>query len=196
MTESRGDLLVTGGWTVDMVAALPGRPRYELVDGWLMLVDRPPVFQFPLVELMRALDEHCPPELMPVHRIPLEVDERSQPCPDVVVLKEGRLDRCPVPIEDALLIGEILPPDWHFRDLQSKERLYARAGVPLYWLLDRSEPAGFTLMVFRLEANGRYDLVESTHGTFTTTEPYPITLDLPTLTAMWRKRWERIRSVN
>ncbi|GAA2623154.1 Uma2 family endonuclease [Paractinoplanes durhamensis] len=193
MTATQADLLLTGGWTVDRWKELPEYPRYELIDGWLALLDRPAVYQFPLVDVCKALDAECPPDLLAVHRISLEVDARSRPCPDVVVLKTDHSDRSPVPIADAVLVFEVVPPDWNVRDLFVKETVYGRAGVPHYWLLDRSEPAGFTLMVLRPDGKGRFDVVESTHDVFTTTEPYPVTIDLPALTTRWRKRWERIR---
>jgi len=56
--------------------------------------------------------------------------------------------------------------------------------------------AGFTMMVLRPGAGGRFDIVETTHDVFTTDVPYPVTIDLPTLTAEWNETWEGIRSRN
>ncbi|GIE93643.1 Uma2 family endonuclease [Paractinoplanes rishiriensis] len=184
-----------GDWTVDELVRAPNDRRYELIDGCLVPVDHPPIFQFPMLDLGRALEAECPPDLVVLPRIPLRVDARSQPCPDVVVLQPDHLDRSPVPIADAVLVCEVVAPDWHFRDQNAKTGIYARAGVTDYWLVDRSEPAGFTLMVFRPRAKGGgFDMVDSTHDVFSTKRPYPVTIDLPTLTERWRKRWERIRS--
>lgn len=75
-------------------------------------------------------------------------------------------------------------------DRETKMRLYARAGIPSYWLID---PLGdeVTLARFLLESDGSYRRRPHLAGVVTIDQPWAVTLDLPTMT---RKR-DRIRAV-
>jgi Uma2 family endonuclease len=101
-----------------------------------------------------------------------------------VVIRTDFLRRSPAPIKGALLAVEIVSPDSHFRDMHAKVRLYAAAGVISYWVMDPTFQHGIVLTQFRLGENGDYEMQTSTDKIFVTTEPYPVTLDLPALTAI------------
>jgi hypothetical protein len=157
------DLTDRHDWTVDDLASLPKDLLYELIDG--------------------RLRAGCPPGFAPVPDYSLKINYRNEPRPDVVVVKVGNLHRSPVPVEDALLAIEVVSPTSHFRDMYAKARTYAAAGVAHYWVIDPLFPDGVVLSRYRPGADGAYEMVGSTSGVFTTEVPFPVTIDLPALTA-------------
>jgi hypothetical protein len=54
------------------------------------------------------------------------------------------------------------------------------------WTVDPLFPDGIVLTEFRPGASGDYEAVGSTNGVFTTDVPFPVTIDLPALTARLR----------
>lgn len=66
---------------------------------------------------------------------PVRLDDRSEPMPDIAVLRDrGENDDVPV-VSDVLVFFEISVSSLR-RDLGSKLALYARAGVPEVWAFD------------------------------------------------------------
>jgi hypothetical protein len=70
----------------------------------------------------------------------------------------------------------------HIRYTYAKLRAYARARVA-HWIVDLLYENGIVLNEYRLAEGGGFDLVCTTSKVFTTDEPYPVTIDLPALTA-------------
>jgi Uma2 family endonuclease len=130
-------------WTPDEVRALPadGR-RYEVVAGELLVTPAP---SFPHQEavllLVLALNAYLdrnkaghaaisPADLTP------ETGALVQPDAFVVGLVAGRRPRDWSDIERLLLAIEVLSPSTARADRTVKRRLYQRAGVPQYWIVD------------------------------------------------------------
>jgi Uma2 family endonuclease len=171
-------------WTVDDLASLPKDLRYELIDGRLVVSPSPtPLHQDLGVRLLLALETACPADLMVVTDLSLRVDARNEPRPDVVVIDRKLVSVSPVPVEAAVLAIEVISPDSTLRDLHSKPRLLARAGLPNYWVLDPFHAEGIVLAVFRLGSDGQYSLVAETSQAIETDVPFPVTVDLPALDA-------------
>ena len=130
-------------WTVDEVRALPadGR-RYEVVAGELLVTPAPGFsHQEAVAQLLRRLADHCersgvghaatsPADLTP------EPGALVQPDVFVVGLVAGRRPRDWSDIEQILLAVEVLSPSTARADRTMKRRLYQRAGVPEYWIVD------------------------------------------------------------
>jgi Uma2 family endonuclease len=170
-------------WTVDDLAELPPDLPYELVNGRLILLSPDFVHQFVCGAVMVALQQHCPAGSAPVIDLSLDVGRYSEPRPDVVVMDTSHVDQHPPPVEDALLAVEVVSKDSKVRDVYDKAGMYAAAGVKHYWVID---PLGdkISLAEHVLEPRlRRYAIARQTTGVFTTEEPYPITIDLPALTA-------------
>ncbi len=179
-------------WTVDDLASLPKDLRYELVDGRLILPSPTALHQDLGVEVLLALRAQCPPDLMPVVDLSLRVDRRNEPRPDVVVVRPDHVDRSPLPVEDVVLAVEVISPDSIFRDMYAKAKVYAAAGVRHYWVIDPLHDA-ITLTEFVPGPDGGYEIAGHTDAVFTTEEPYPVTLDLPALTARRKAMLARTR---
>ncbi|MEU8814047.1 Uma2 family endonuclease [Actinoplanes sp. NPDC048796] len=171
-------------WTVDDLASLPQDLRYELIDGRLILPSPTGFHQDVCWELNSMLRPHCPPDYKPIIDLSLEVDRRNEPRPDVVVARKAYGFRTPVPVDGALLVAEVISPTSHFRDMQAKWKLYAAYGVGTYLVVDPTFKGGVVLTEYRLGGNGQYDTVTSTNRVFTTDVPYPVTIDVPALTAL------------
>jgi len=130
-------------WTRDQVLALPDDgKRYELVDGELLVSPGPRrLHQIALADLFRQVDAY-----VRIHRLgttlfsPADLDFREgqlvQPDLFVEAGKDERQsqewDESGVPI----LVAEILSPSTARFDRITKRRLYQRAGVATYWIVD------------------------------------------------------------
>ena len=130
-------------WTPDDVRSLPddGR-RYEVVAGELLVTPAPTFpHQEAVKRLLLALDEYTqgtgvghvaisPADLTP------EPGALVQPDVFVVALVAGRRPREWSDIEALVLAVEVLSPSTARADRTVKRRLFQRAGVPEYWIVD------------------------------------------------------------
>lgn len=170
-------------WTVDDLAELPPDLPYELVNGRLVLMSPDFVHETVCFRVMQALDVKCPVGYRPVWDFSLNVGRYDQPRPDVVVMDTSHVDQHPPPVEDAVLAIEVVSKDSRFRDFSEKAGMYAGAGVGKYWVIDPlADKISLTEMVLDRQRR-RYVLDGVTTDVFTTDLPYPITIDLPALTA-------------
>jgi Uma2 family endonuclease len=112
----------------------------ELLEGWLVykMPKNPP--HRAATKLTRdVLDKIVPPGWYVDSQEPITLED-SEPEPDVVIVRgETRdyLDRHPTG-EDIAVIVEVADSTLE-RDRSSKKRLYARAGIPIYWIINLSE---------------------------------------------------------
>jgi Uma2 family endonuclease len=183
-------------WTVDDLASLPKDLRYELIDGRLLLPSPTALHQDIGVEVLLCLRADCPPELMPVLDLSLKINRRNEPRPDVLVIRPDHVNVTPLPVQDAVLVVEVISPGSHFRDMYAKTKIYSAAGVEHYWVIDPLFEDGMVLTQFRRGDSAEYELVTSTDGVFVTDVPYPVTIDLPKLTERRKAMLERARPGN
>jgi Uma2 family endonuclease len=171
-------------WTVDDLTNLPKDLRYELIDGRLVLPSPTFFHQDVCLQLATMIRPHCPPEFVTVIDVSLQMDRFNEPRPDVVVARKSHGLRSPAPIKGALLLVEVVSPTSHFRDMNAKWRLFAAAGVECYWVVDPTFKGGVVLTEYRIGGGGQYDTITSTNKVFVTEVPFPITVDVPALTAL------------
>ena len=88
-----------------------------------------------------------------------EDNPSSEPVPDAIVLNRptGQIDLDNPQPADLRLVVEVSDTSLRF-DLGAKARLYARAGIPDYWVLDVN---GRKLIVHRRPEGGRYQSIEA-----------------------------------
>jgi Uma2 family endonuclease len=131
--------------------------RLELVEGELisrMGKKRPHVDSFTLLQEwfvqvfgFRSVNVEAPVDVAP------EDNPTNEPVPDLIVLPRDRSRITSNPrARDLRLVVEIADTSLRF-DLKVKAALYARAGVPEYWVLD---VAGHRLLVHRTPQSGTY----------------------------------------
>ncbi len=133
----------TAPFTYEDYAALPGDGRrWELIDGEFdeILTPSPKhqtVSRRLKFELMRTLEE---PGIAGVFNAPIDVilSETVVVQPDLVIVREerpGAVSERGIEAPPDLVV-EILSPSTRVMDQRVKKGLYARFGVPEYWLVD------------------------------------------------------------
>ena len=130
-------------WTVEEVHRLMDlgvfgdKAPYELLDGELVekMTEKAP-HMHGVDNTYDLLSEIARPEHHAQGPHPITLDDRSEPEPDVCVVRGSRKDYAKPPRPaDVLLLVEVC--DASFRDdRRRKLPLYARAGIPEVWLLD------------------------------------------------------------
>ncbi|MGH3694583.1 MAG: Uma2 family endonuclease [Pseudonocardiaceae bacterium] len=164
----------------------------ELMEGRI-LVSPSPTAKHNLAGFALARQLH--PQLPGTARVipDIDIDLRLVPAdqpgsvrrPDLVVVDSKSVDRVDrdgglLEAADVLVVVEIVSPGSRRLDHVTKRHEYADAGIPHYWILDLDEPVSL-LACHLAEDFGYADSGEIT-GTFTTTVPFPIQLQLDLLT--------------
>jgi Uma2 family endonuclease len=186
------------GYTTTDLHALPddGR-RWELIDGSL-IVSPSATFDHNNIArwIAQIIEDSCPhDDLLVGTDQSTTIDDHNEPRPDIVVASAAFLRTTPFPLEGALLVAEVVSPTSVLRDTETKRALYARAGVPTYWIVvpEADEPAIRLAELALDESDGSYRY--ATHYTsdvFETQRPWPVRIDLPSLIAR-RARAMRVK---
>lgn len=173
--------------TYDDYALLPqDRNRYEILDGELYMNPSPEyVHQLVLFHLVTILWSYVAPrELGQLLFAPMDVllSEINIVQPDLLFLAHGKI---PPPSAKNIrvapdLVVEVVSPSSVDQDRIHKKRIYARHGVPHYWIVD---PDGRTFEVYEL-AGSEYRLAGSFAGGATATSPLFPGLEIP-LAQLW-----------
>lgn len=149
--------------------------RYELLEGEIV-VNTSPSFdhQRSSGTLYLDLRTACPAELI-VLAAPFDVqlEELSVVVPDLIVVERDRPEQRGL-TGAPLLVVEILSPSTRGQDQVRKKRIYERAGVPSYWILDPEVPS---LTAWELR-DGRYEVAALVAGdeSWTAAAPFELTL--------------------
>ena len=140
--------------------------RYELYDGEAVVVPAPvPRHQLAALDIMRALDAYATGHGGVVLISPIDIvfTDHDVLQPDIVFFTAARahvidLDRA---IRDAPdLAVEVLSKSTAARDRGRKKEMFARFGVPEYWIVD---PLAKTIEVYTLTGN-TYQLAQRAEG--------------------------------
>jgi Uma2 family endonuclease len=139
--------------------------RLELIEGEIIVTPSPSLMHQIVVHRLDVLLDRAIVEsgLGLVIGAPFDVylDEQNVPQPDLMVvlrdrehvLGSARLESAPS------LALEIVSPSSATKDRVSKRNLYARYGVPEYWLVD---PEAETVTIFSDPRDGRYRTEQTT----------------------------------
>lgn len=139
-------------WTREEVALLVGQregysPRYELVDGELLVTPAPggrhQRIAFELAVLLRdyVRRQQLGEVRLGPGEIALENENRFEPDIFVAPTLDGRRAPANHPVSRPLLICEVLSPASVRHDRITKRRAFQRRGVPEYWVVDGSAEA-------------------------------------------------------
>lgn len=181
----------TMGYTVADLHALPDNgPRYELIDGSIIVSPSATTGHNVIAHwLVNILESSNPdPHYLASADHSVTVDDHNEPRPDIVVAHVSVLNVTPFPVEKLKLAVEVVLPTSVLRDTATKRALYARAGVPAYWIVvPERDPAGIRVAELRLdEAAGEYTYrTPYTSEAFSTDHPWPVTVDVPALVDRW-----------
>lgn len=155
-----------GSWSEEEYLALPDNRLTEYSHGRLEVLPMPSFTHQLLVMLLyRLLHAHVASlrlgfAVIAPMRVQLWKGKYREP--DVAFMLRANRARIHEQLWDgADLVMEVVSPDDPLRDVETKRREYAHAGIPEYWLVN---PATATITVFTLPENtDRYDV----HGVFT-----------------------------
>lgn len=104
--------------------------------------------------------------------------------PDLVIVDQAAMDRVDreggvLRASEVRLVVEIVSPSSHRVDHVIKRGEYADAGIPYYWIIDLDPP--LSLLDCHLAGEFGYQDNGGVTGTFTTTAPFPLRLELDKL---------------
>jgi len=110
--------------------------RLELVEGEIVNMTPQGSFHSTITQLLNdALREVFGKGHTVRVQMPLAIDDRSEPEPDIAVVKGVPLDYLDAHPDTALLVVEVADTTLGF-DRNRKKRIYAKNGIPEYWLVD------------------------------------------------------------
>lgn len=176
-----------GFTTADLHALPEGGLRYELIDGSLEVSPSATSGHNAIARWLANILEDSNPDddFMVGTDQSVTVNDHNELRPDVVVHRSVHVNSSPFPITDAVLVVEVVSPTSALRDTETKRVLYARAGVPAYWIVVADDDKEtLALAELRLADDGTYGYI--THYTtdvFESEFPWPVTIDLPALAA-------------
>ncbi|MBO0870499.1 MAG: Uma2 family endonuclease [Micromonosporaceae bacterium] len=180
-------------WTVEDLAELPRDLRYELVEGELILPSPTVAHQDLSMELMLAVRANCPPTYIVSVDQSLAIDQLNEPRPDIVAVRIEHYRRTPVPLGSAVLAIEVISEHSEFRDMVTKAKVYARAGIAAYWVVDQKHDRISLVEMVLDPGHEQYTTRGHTTGVFSVDVPWPITIDLPALSARRAALLERAK---
>jgi Uma2 family endonuclease len=176
----------TDEWHASDLDGLPEGPRYEVIDGILIVSPRPsPLHQMACGEIWKALRQTAPDGLLTVGgvEVRLTADGRTAVQPDVMVAPRSarRFEPPYVYREEARHVVEVVSPASRRIDRFLKAVAYADAGIPSYWVVDLGDDGHEPSLTEYQLAGDTYALVSRATGTFSTDVPWPVTIDLAAL---------------
>jgi len=186
---------VFGYTTADLHALPDDERRWELIDGSLIVSPSATIDHNAVARWIAQILEDSAPEAFVVGTDQsATIDRHNEPRPDVIVAPANYLQQSPFPIGGAQLVVEVISPTSVLQNTEIKRVLYARAGVPAYWIVvpDSDQPTISLAELVLDEPGGQYRF--ATHYTsdvFETQTPWPIRIDLPRLIAK-RARMMRV----
>jgi Uma2 family endonuclease len=134
-----------GDWTEEEYLALDTNRLVELSDGWLeVLPVALPYHQFIvklLYDLLNAfVNAHALGDVL-FAPLPIRLWPQTMREPDLVFLRPRRIPNLKKPPDGADLAIEVVSgtPEDRKRDLVTKRKEYAKAGIPEYWIVDPEE---------------------------------------------------------
>ncbi len=122
-------------------------PRYELVDGSLLVTPAPSnLHQRILAELFVLVREYVKRHrlgeaLFSPGTVKLTPQTRFEPDIYVIPLVDGRMPRWRDPVTRLLLAAEVLSPSSALHDRLTKRVFFQEHGVPEYWVVDAESKA-------------------------------------------------------
>ncbi|MFD7922903.1 Uma2 family endonuclease [Streptomyces sp. NPDC059740] len=178
------------GWTVDQVRGLELPTDWELVDGVVVVKGMAVLWHNKVRDgVLRSLAESggASPYSVVSEQCVL-VDSHNVAKPDVIVYDERGLDvlelDC-VPASAVALVVEVVSPGSMQDDRHRKPALFAAAGVPYYWRVERGEDDLPVVHEFwRHHDTGEYVSAPERPrhtGKLETDRPFPVVMELPPL---------------
>jgi Uma2 family endonuclease len=179
--------------TLEEFDALPedNTHRYELEEGVLLVTPMAvPLHQRVARRLSNVIEQQAPYEweVFENAEVRLSATSPSVRVPDIVVVAEdpGNDTTARFNAEQVLIAVEIVSRGSRVTDTVTKPSVYAAAKIPHYWVVDDIADE-VSLTAYWLVGDLGYQKAAPVTGRFTTTDPFPLDIDLTALTKSYRK---------
>jgi len=179
--------------TLEEFDALPedNTRRYELEEGVLLVTPIAiPHHAKVARRLSNAIEEQAPYEweVFENAEVKLSATSPSVRIPDLVVVAEDPSNDTVARFDanQVLIAVEVVSRGSRVTDTVTKPSVYATAGIPHYWVIDDIH-GDVSLTAYRLGDGSVYRVASPATKRFTTTEPFPLDIDLTTLTMTRRQ---------
>ena len=138
-------------WTFADLARFPeDGNRYEIIDGSLLVSPAPPTdHQSVASKLIALLDAATPSCLRVSHGVGVLLEgegETQYLIPDVLVVDHAVRGVQSYRPADVHLVVEVVSPSSLTRDRVTKRDVYARLGIPSYWIVETAPPGRVTVL--------------------------------------------------
>lgn len=180
-----------GGFTADDLDRIPDLPPHtELIDGSLVFVSPQKHFHSLAVDLLVSnLRGLAPRSLRVCREMTITINKINRPEPDISLLRaeavSAEADETGYDAADALLAVEVVSPESEGRDRERKPQLYAKAGIPHFWRVEKGEGRRPVVYVYELDpATGSYVPSGIHHDRLKLTVPFDIDIDLTEIDRM------------
>lgn len=169
------------GFRAEDLDTLPNLPPHtELIDGSLVLVSPQKGFHSTMLDLLTIRMRPAPSQYCVRREMTVRLGPRQRPEPDMLVVDSTAVDeeQTAFPPEAVLLVVEVVSPESMERDRVRKPLLYAQAGIPHFWRIEKND-SGPVVYVYELDTAGPcYGLTGIHHARLKTETPYPMDIDL------------------
>jgi Uma2 family endonuclease len=173
------------GYTADDLDRIPDLPPHtELIDGSLVFVSPQKYFHSMAVDLLvMSLRQQVPDGLRACREMSVVLNGRNRPEPDAMILRAEAVteeaEETGFRAEDVVLAAEVVSPDSEERDRKRKPQLYAEAGIPHFWRIEKGTGRRPVVYVFELEpATRSYVPTGIHHDRLKLAVPFDIDIDL------------------
>jgi Uma2 family endonuclease len=137
--------------------------RYEVLGGWLIVCPSADFqHQHASFRITVLLEEALPAKAMAVQAMTIGLPDGDGPMPDVAVVGDEAWDLPrEVPSKLVYTVMEIVSPSNASNDRSLKREMYAAAGIPCYWRLERRRWRGYKgvlpVLVVGMLLDGEWD---------------------------------------
>ncbi|MFF2556197.1 Uma2 family endonuclease [Nocardia sp. NPDC058058] len=154
----------------------------ELIDGSLVFVSPQAKFHMLVIDFLnQELNAQAPEELEVSREMTITIGPRQRPEPDILVARaagDAGLEQTTYLPEDIVLVIEVVSPDSLERDRKRKPLLYAEAGIPYLWRVEKADDRA-VFYTYEFDPGSRaYSLTGIHHDRLQLELPFPIDLDL------------------
>lgn len=163
----------------------------ELLEGRLLMSPSPvPDHNVASGELREQLRHHVPEHLEVIQDVDVDLTlvPPDQPGfsrrPDLIIVERTarlrvRAEGGMISSREVLVVVEIVSPGSRRADHVDKRGEYADAGIPHYWIIDLDDPV--SMLDCHLAGDLGYQDGGDVTGVFTSTDPFPVRVDLDRL---------------
>lgn len=164
---------------LDRLTALP--PHSEMIDGSLILPAPRERYHSVVLDLLTiGLRNTAPARYRVCRGTTVTLGPRQRPEPDIMVVNAEAVGerQGTFPADTVVLVVEVVSQASMERDRKRKPFLYAEAGIPHFWRVEK-EDSGPVVYVYELDPAGPcYVPTGIHHGRLKVEFPYPVDIDL------------------